>query len=68
MGTLDRAAECLVQLTRMGLGAVQAGGQVVTTLWDRDQVTCLSTWSSCGTSWTVNIGEGTLCTTLAQGP
>lgn len=38
MGTLNRATECLVQLTRMGLGAVQAGGQVVATLWGQGQV------------------------------
>lgn len=37
MGTLDGAAECLVQLTQVGLGAVQAGGQVVATLWARGQ-------------------------------
>ncbi|XP_035292880.1 uncharacterized protein LOC103163831 isoform X1 [Cricetulus griseus] len=37
VGTLDGAAECLVQLTQVGLGAVQAGGQVVATLWARGQ-------------------------------
>ncbi|KAL1780102.1 hypothetical protein HispidOSU_027598 [Sigmodon hispidus] len=38
MGTLDRAAECLRQLTQVGLEAVQAGGQMVATLWDGGQV------------------------------
>ncbi|XP_051024048.1 uncharacterized protein LOC127208599 [Acomys russatus] len=37
VGTLDTAAECLLQLTQVGLGAVQAGGQVVATLWGRSQ-------------------------------
>lgn len=37
MGTLARAADCLVQLTQVGLGAVQAGAQVVATLWGRGQ-------------------------------
>nr|XP_042139246.1 uncharacterized protein LOC107402064 [Peromyscus maniculatus bairdii] len=37
VGTLARAADCLVQLTQVGLGAVQAGAQVVTTLWGRGQ-------------------------------
>lgn len=37
MGTLARAADCLVQLTQVGLGAVQAGAQVVATLWGQGQ-------------------------------
>lgn len=37
MGTLDTAAECLLQMTQVGLGAVQAGGQMVVTLWGHSQ-------------------------------
>ncbi|KAL6060180.1 hypothetical protein STEG23_004069, partial [Scotinomys teguina] len=37
VGTLARAADCLLQLTQVGLGAVQAGTQVVATLWGRGQ-------------------------------